>query len=221
MPATEPGDSDALSRIAGRRRPTSWAVGLPVAGLILALIGLFTYFASKAESCSYELQQARRELTQKRQTLAAAEQRLSQLETDLQAAHSPGRTTVALRPQDAEEARAAAGAWGSAVWGEIGGKGFVQLRVYGLHPPPQGKVYQAWIEASGGKPHLLGTLDPGPEGAAYVEGKALAAPDTARRLFVTLGDEGATSVGGPTLLQASLAPASARAQGRRPPHRPR
>jgi hypothetical protein len=220
MPATGPGESEALSRIAGKRRPTSWAVGLPVAALILALIGLFTYFASKAENCSYQLDQARRELTQKRQTLAAAEGRLSRLEIDLQAARNPGRTTVALLPQDAEEARVAGGAWGSAVWGEVGGKGFVQLRAYGLRPPPQGKVYQAWLETSGGAPHLLGTLDPGPQGAAYVEGKGLAAPDLARRVFVTLGDEGATSAGGPTLFQASLAP-GARAQGRRPPRLPR
>lgn len=188
-----------FARIIEKGRPTSWAVGLPVAVIIVALIGLFAYFASKAMTYSQQLVEANQTLAQQQTTVDAAQKRLTAVEGDLSIANNPGKTTVLLQPAAKGET-----AWGSAVWGEVGGKGFLRLRAYGLKEPAQGQTYQAFFEGADKKPVLLGVLDPGPSGSAFVAGKDL--PAAGNRVFVTLNPENAKqpAADAKPLMEASL-----------------
>ena len=111
-----------------------------------------------------------RSASRSRSSWTAAQQRLTTLESDLVLARNPGLTTVILQPSKDSN-----GAWASAVWGEMAGKGFLEVRAYGLKPAGEGKAYQAWFQAGEEKPVLVGVLDPGPNGAGFAMGKELPA----------------------------------------------
>ena len=198
--ATQAYDTPKFSRIISKGRPTSWTLGIPITIVVVALIGLFAYFASKASGYQSELEATRLQMTQQQQGLAAAQQRLTSLDSELALARAPGLTTITLQPAKDSSA------WASAVWGEMSGKGFIQLRAYGLKPVADGKAYQAWYQAGEEKPVMLGTLDPGPNGAAFAMGKDLPAAANGGRVFVNLGDESAKAVNGATVMEATLAP---------------
>jgi hypothetical protein len=219
--ATQALRAPLFSRITSKGRPTSWAVGMPFTFIIVLLIGLFAYFASKATSYGERLSQAQNDLATQQRSLDAATKRVGQAEADLVVLRNPGLTTVTLQaPAPAEaakpskeskakakskdEEKPASTVWASATWGDLGGRAFVLLRAYGLAQPPAGKTYQAWYEATG-KPQSLGVLDPGPTGSAFLEGKDLAPAAQARRVFVALGAEGANEPeAGPPLMEAKL-----------------
>ena len=201
MATTQVHDSPTFSRITSKGRPTSWTLGIPITIVLVALIGLFAYFASKSSSMSSQVDAANQQLAQQQQGLAAVQQKLTQNEADLAIAHNPGMATVILQPTKDSNA-----AWASAVVGDAGSKGFVQVRGYGLKSAPNGKAYQVWFQAAGdAQPLLIGILDPGPDGAAFAQGKDL--PSMAKgggRVFINIGDEKATSVNGTTLLESKL-----------------
>jgi hypothetical protein len=204
MATTQVYDSPTFSRITSKGRPTSWTLGVPITIVVVALIGLFAYFASKASSLSSQVDSANQQLAQQQQGFAAVQQKLTQNEAELAIAHNPGVATVILQPTKDSN-----GAWASAVLGEAGSKGFVQVRGYGLKSVSNGKAYQVWFQAAGDdKPVLVGILDPGPDGAAFAQGKDLPSMAKGGRAFVNVGDEKATSVNGSTLLEAKLEPAA-------------
>ncbi len=198
-----------FTRIISKGRPTSWAVGLPFAIVIVVLIAAFAYSASRATTYSEQLGAAQHDLATQQQNLDSAQKRLTTDEMDLAIAKSPGVATVnlqpAAKPAADSDTPAVQPAWASATWGEVGGRTFVLLRAYGLTTPPQGKAYQAWFEGADPKPVLLGALDPGPAGSAFVMGKELPAMATAKRVFVTLGaEDGKVVPAGAPLMEAKL-----------------
>src|SRR5207302_430949 len=180
---TQTFDAPAFSRIT-ETKASAWTLGLPVGFILVALLIGLAYFASQASAEADEVARMQREAAQQQQATTAIQGKLTALESELQMARNPGEATVTLQP-----AKGTQEPWGSAVWGESGGKGFVQLRVYGLKPAPTGKQYQVWFQGAGAEPALVGTVDPGPNGAAYVDKHDLAGADAGGRLFVTLGDE--------------------------------
>lgn len=197
--ATQAHDTPTFSRIISKGRPTSWTFGIPITIVVVALLALFAYFASKSSSYASELEATRLQMTQQQQGLTAAQQRLTTLESDLALARNPGLTTVTLQPSKDSN-----GAWASAVWGEMAGKGFLEVRAYGLKPAGEGKAYQAWFQAGEEKPVLVGVLDPGPNGAGFAMGKELPAAAKGGRVFVNLAAESAKTVEGTPLLEAKL-----------------
>src|SRR5437868_6851398 len=137
------------------------------------------------------------------------QKRLTQLENELAASHSPGTSSVTLQPT-----KASGNAWASAVWGELSGKEFVQVRAYELKSTPHDKTYKVWYQAGDTQPVLIGALDPGPNGAAFASASDLPMTDKGVRLFVTLGDENAKAPTGDALLETKLiAPAGAEKEG--------
>jgi hypothetical protein len=199
--ATIAHNTPTFSRIISKGRPTSWALGVPVVFVLVVLLALFAYFASRASSFSQQLDGARLELVNNQKITNVAQRALTQAQSDLGIAKSPGRTTLTLQSSDK-----AATAWASAVWGENAGNAFVLLRAYGLKTPATGQAYQVWYEGTAGKPQLIGVLDPGPTGSAYVAGKDLPAMNQSKRLFVVLGAEDAKEVkaGAIPLLETKL-----------------
>ena len=195
---TQTFDAPAFSRIT-ETKASAWTLGLPVGFILVALLIGLAYFASKASAEADEVSRMQREAAQQQQATTAIQGKLTALESELQMARNPGEATVTLQP-----AKGTQEPWGSAVWGESGGKGFVQLRVYGLKPAATGKQYQVWFQGAGTEPALVGTVDPGPNGAAYVDKHDLAGADAGGRLFVTLGDENAAVPGENVLLDTKL-----------------
>jgi hypothetical protein len=197
---------------------------MPFTIIIVSLIALFAYFASKATSYGERLAQAQKDLALQQESLVAATKRVGVAEADLVVLRSPGLTTVTLQaPAPAEAAKSSAKkpkaksegeettppnpAWASATLGDLGGKAFILLRAYGLQQPLAGKSYQVWYEAAG-KPQSLGMLEVGPTGSAFLEGREIAPAAQARRVFVALGAEGAKEPeAGPPLMEAKLATA--------------
>ncbi len=208
MAHTQTIDAPAFSRIVSKGRSTSWTVGLPFGILVIALIAGLAYFASKAGGLEQRYNSSQQQIQAAQTTIDGMQKRLTQMESDLAVAHSPGTTTVLMQPASKDGK-----AWGSAILGETAGKGFLDVRAYGLEPAPQGKAYQVYLDVADAKaPQFLGTLDPGPNGAAFSEGKDVPASGKAKRVFVVLADETAKDPGkAQPLMQASLQPPAEKA----------
>jgi len=198
-------NTPSFSRIVSKGRPTSWTLGIPITVLVVAMLGLIAFFASRASTYSSQLEESQKALAAQQQTTDANNKKLTGLEGDLALAHNPGNMALTLAPTKESN-----GAWASAVVGDQAGKGFAEVRAYGLKPAAEGKAFQAWMQSGTEKPVLLGILDPGPNGAAFAMGKDLPMAKDGR-VFVNLGDASAKDVNGATILEAKIGAPAAKA----------
>lgn len=203
--ATTSVGNQPFSRIVESRKTTSWSIGVPIAIVVVVAVALLAYFAAKATQNREQLAQAEQSVQQQQQQLTQVQQRVGQLDAELNRLRDPGRTTVILQSATAKRGKATtAGAWGAATWGEqTDGKSWLRLNAYGLSPAPSGKAYQFWFVSASGDSVLAGKVDPNSDGSAWVEGKDLPAVDQGKMALVSLDDENAKTHGQP-LFQAPL-----------------
>jgi hypothetical protein len=158
--------------------------------VIVALVAVLAYLASRLSSYSQQLSEAQRDAAAARQSAEGMQKQMAQLQRELAMARSAGRVTVVL--QTVEKGKSALKAWGAATWGELNdGTSWLRLSVYGLSPATPGKVYNAWLEPTSGAPVLVGRVDVDQEGNAFVMASGLPAVDQGKRVFVSLDSEGA------------------------------
>jgi hypothetical protein len=207
---TLPAGPQPFSRIIESRRTNSWRAAIPAATIVIVAVVAAAYFAAKASESSQLLSGTRTEMTQQRQAVAALQTRSAALEGDLNRLRTAGRTTVILQPsappaaKKGKAAEAVSGAWGAATLGEQpDGKTWIRLDAYGLAQPPQGKVYELWLQTSAAAPVMVAKLDPAQDGTAFGDGKDLPAIDQGTRLFLSVDDEEAKKPGS-EVFQAEL-----------------
>ena len=209
---TRPETGRPFARITEGRTSNSWRAAIPVVVALVAAIALLAYLASRLTSSSTMLAAAQRENEASQQSVAAAQKRAAQLETDSTMLKSAGRTTVTLESADKAEpaakkgasAPAAAAAWAAATWGETAeGKSWLRVSAYGLQAPPEGKSYGVWFTPVSGEPVLTGRLDPAADGSAFVMAKDLPAVDQGKLVSVSLDQESAKAPG-TALMSAQL-----------------
>ncbi|MFL5311325.1 MAG: hypothetical protein ACJ79H_12815 [Myxococcales bacterium] len=203
--ATTTVGNQPFSRIVESRKTSSWSIGIPVAILVVIAVALLAYFAAKASQAREQLAVAEQATQQQQQQLTQVQQRLGQIDTELNRLRDPGRTTVILQSAATGKRTKAAGtAWGAATWGEQpDAKSWMRLNAYGLTPAPAGKSYQFWFVSASGDSMLAGKLEPNTEGSAFIEGKDLPGVDQGKMAVVALDDENAKTPGQP-LFQAAL-----------------
>jgi hypothetical protein len=222
--ATTSVGNQPFARIVESRKTTSWSIGVPIAIVVVLAVALLAYFAAKATQAREELAANQQASQQAQQQLTQVQQKLAQVDAELNRLRDPGRTTVILQSavsgKRAKPAEAAA--WGAATWGEQNdGKSWLRLNAYGLTPPPSGKAYQFWFVSASGDSILVGKIDANSDGSAYLEGKDLPGVDQGKMAMVSLDDENSKTHGA-AVFQAQLpkltpmqhaAPAQAEAKG--------
>lgn len=202
-------DAPSFARLTGSRRSSSWTIALPATFLAVALVVLMAWLAARASSRQAQLETLQRDAAASQQTLAAAQKQVQTVQSQLELARDPGRTTVVLQAsapagRSAKGAVAANSSWGAAAWGESNGKSWVRLNAYGLVNPPQGKSLIVWFAPLQGAPVSLGKLEPSPSGTAQLEAKDLPGVDQGKRLFASVEAENAKAPVGPVLFGADL-----------------
>jgi anti-sigma-K factor RskA len=203
--ATTSVGNQPFARIVETGKTSSWSIGIPIALAVVVVAALLAYFAARASQANDQLAAGRRDAEQQQQQVAQMQQRLGQLDAELNRLRSPGRTTVILQAASApKRGQKAAAAWGAATWGEQGdGKTWVRLNAYGLQEPGSGKTYALWFQAASGDAMPAGKLELDGEGNAHLEAKDLPGVDQGKQLVVSLDDENAKTAG-QTLISAQL-----------------
>ena len=203
--ATTSVGNQPFARIVESRKTSSWSIGIPIAIIVVLAVALLAYFAAKATQAREELAANQQASQQSQQQLTQVQQKLAQVDGELNRLRDPGRTTVILQSASVgKRGKAAEGPWGAATWGEQNdGKSWLRLNAYGLTPPPSGKAYQFWFVASSGDSILVGKIDANSDGSGYLEGKDLPGVDQGKTLLASLDDENAKTHGAP-VFQAQL-----------------
>jgi Ni/Co efflux regulator RcnB len=203
--ATTSVGNQPFARIVESRKTSSWSIGIPIAIVVVLAVALLAYFAAKATQAREELAANQQSAQQSQQQLTQVQQKLAQVDAELNRLRDPGRTTVILQSASTgKRGKAAEGAWGAATWGEqTDGKSWMRLNAYGLTPPPAGRTYQLWFVSTSGDSILVGKIDAGSDGSAYLEGKDLPAVDQGKTALVSLDEENAKTHGAP-VFQAQL-----------------
>jgi hypothetical protein len=187
-------------------------VAVPATFLGVALVVLMAWLAARASSRQQQLEGLQKEYAVSQKAVEAAQKQVVGLQSDLEWARDPGRTTVMLQApvakaagsRGAKPAAATSTAWGVATWGETAGTSWIRLAAYGLTAPSRGQVIRVWFEPRQGKPIEVGKLDPPQSGTALLEGKALPAVDQGKRILAVIEPEAATAPGTNVLFEADL-----------------
>ena len=113
MATTHIANTPSFSRIVSKGRPTSWSLGIPITVLVVAMLALVAFFASRASSYSTQLEESQRNMAAMQQASDANAKKAAGLEGEMALLSSPGSTSVTLAPTKASN-----GAWASAVIGD-------------------------------------------------------------------------------------------------------
>lgn len=200
-------ETPSFSRLTAGRHSSSWMVAVPATFLGVALVILMAWLAARASSRQQQVEGLQKDYAANQKTLEAAQKQVVGLQSDLELARDPGRTTVVLQAPPAKAAGkrgAASAAWGAATWGESQGKSWIRLAAYGVTAPAQGQIIHVWFEPRQGAPIEVGKLDPSQAGTALLEGKGLPAVDQGKRIFATVEPESAKAPGTNVLFEANL-----------------
>jgi hypothetical protein len=186
-------------------------VAVPATFLGVALVILMAWLAARASSRQQQLDGLQKEYAVSQKTVEAAQKQVVGLQSELELARDPGRTTVVLQapvPKASSnrgaKPAAASAAWGAATWGETAGTSWIRLSAYGLTAPPRGQVIRVWFEPRQGNPIEVGKLDPSKTGTALLEGKGLPEVDQGKRLLAAIEPEAAKAPGSNVLFEANL-----------------
>ena len=212
MATTLPGsETPSFSRLTAGRASSSWMVAVPATFLGVALVILMAWLAARASSRQQQLDGLQKDYATNQKTLEAAQKQVVGLQSDVELARDPGRTTVVLQAPVSKAAAtrgakpaAAAAAWAAATWGETSGKSWIRLYAYGVTAPPRGQAIKVWFEPRQGSPIEIGKLDPSQTGTALLEGKGLPEVDQGKRILASIDPEAAKAPGSNVLFEANL-----------------
>jgi hypothetical protein len=189
MDTTVADTKPTFSRLTEGKTRHSWRAALPAVVVIVAVIALIGFLASKLSTYSQKASAAERDASQYREQQTGLTKQIGDLQKDVTLARSPGRTTVILESAQAGKkgASAAAKSWAAVTWGELPtGKSWMRVNAYGLSQSLEGnKAYHVWMEPQTGDPVDIGAIDVDQNGSGFVLKAELPAIDQGKAVMLT------------------------------------
>jgi hypothetical protein len=203
-----------FSRLTEGKTRHSWRAAVPVVVVLVAIVGLVAYLASRLSSYSQRAIAAEHDASQYREQVTAITKQVGDLQKDVTLARSPGRTTVILeaaqpaKPQGGKKkatAPSTSGAWAAVTWGELpSGKTWLRVNAYGLAPSLEGgKAYHVWMQPQSGDPVDVGVLEADQNGSGFAMKSDLPAIDQGKSVMLTVDAQDAKRPGD-TIARADL-----------------
>jgi anti-sigma-K factor RskA len=183
----------SFSRLTEGAATQSWRAAIPIVVVIVAVVALVGFLASRLSTYSQKASLAERDAGQYHDQLTAMSKQIGDLQKEVTLDRTPGRTTVILEaaaePKGKKGAAVspAAKSWAAVTWGELpNGTSWMRVNAYGLPQSLEGgKAFHVWMTPQTGDPVDVGALDVDQNGSGFAMKSDLPGIDKGKAVMLT------------------------------------